>query len=106
AKGTRVFFAADGAEAVEYVREVVGRHDARLIAKGKSMGSEEIGLGHALQADGVRVVETDLGEHIVQLAGQPPSHITAPAVHMSRGDVARLFTTAHRLAEPLPDDPA
>ncbi len=106
AKGTKVFFADDAEDAVGYVRQVVSAHGARLIAKGKSMASEEIGLSHALEADGLRVVETDLGEYIVQLAGDPPSHITAPAVHMSRGDVARLFTSAHGLAEPLPDDPA
>jgi L-lactate dehydrogenase complex protein LldF len=106
AKGTNVFFAGDGAEAVGYIRHVVRRNGARLIAKGKSMASEEIGLGHALEADGLEVVETDLGEYIVQLAGDPPSHITAPAVHLSRGDVARLFTQAHGLDEPLPDDPS
>ena len=100
-----MFFAGDGPEAVEYIRDVVREHGARLIAKGKSMASEEIGLGHALEADGLRVVETDLGEYIVQLAGEPPSHITAPAVHMDRGEVARLFTEAHGLSEPLPDDP-
>src|SRR5205823_12436363 len=106
AKGTRVFFAHDAADAVGYVRKVIADHGARLVAKGKSMASEEIGLGHALEADGVRVVETDLGEYIVQLAGQPPSHITAPAVHMTRGEVARLFTDAHGLEAPLGDDPA
>ena len=105
AKGTKVFFADDAADAVGYVRRVARSNGARLIAKGKSMASEEIGLAHALEADGLRVVETDLGEYIVQLAGDPPSHITAPAVHMSRGDVARLFTSAHGLAEPLADDP-
>ena len=106
AKGTRVYFAADASEAVGYVRDVVQRHGARLVAKGKSMASEEIGLAHALEDDGVRVVETDLGEYIVQLAKQPPSHITAPAVHMNRAEIATLFTEAHGLAEPLDDDPA
>src|SRR5262249_10471804 len=62
-KGTKVFFADDATDAVGYVRRVVHDHDARLIAKGKSMASEEIGLAHALEADGVRVVETDLGEY-------------------------------------------
>src|SRR5262249_46108824 len=74
AKGTRVFFAGDAEDAVGYVRRVVREHGAQLIAKGKSMASEEIGLSHALEADGLRVVETDLGEFIVQLAGEPPSH--------------------------------
>ncbi len=106
AKGTQVFFAADAADAVGYVRDVIQRHGARFVAKGKSMASEEIGLAHALEEDGVRVVETDLGEYIVQLAGEPPSHITAPAVHMNRTEIAELFTEAHGLAEPLADDPA
>jgi L-lactate dehydrogenase complex protein LldF len=70
------------------------------------MASEEIGLAHALEAGGIRVVETDLGEYIVQVANQPPSHITAPAVHMTRGDIAALFTVAHNLPEALPDDPS
>src|SRR5205823_3377316 len=103
AKGTRVFFAHDAADAVGYVRKVIADHGARLVAKGKSMASEEIGLGHALEADGIEVVETDLGEYIVQLAHEPPSHITAPAVHMTRGDVAALFNRVH--GETLPDDP-
>jgi L-lactate dehydrogenase complex protein LldF len=103
AKGTKVFFAPTAGEAVDYVRGVVRQRGASLVAKGKSMAAEEIGLNRALEADGVRVVETDLGEYIVQLAHEPPSHITAPAVHKTRGDVARLFGSAFR--RPVPDDP-
>jgi L-lactate dehydrogenase complex protein LldF len=106
AKGTKVYFADDAADAVGYVRGVARSHGVRLVAKGKSMASEEVGLGHALEADGIRVVETDLGEYIVQVANQPPSHITAPAVHLTRGDIAALFTAAHDLPEALPDDPS
>jgi len=62
-----------------------------LIAKSKSMVSEEINLNHALEEHGIRVVETDLGEYIVQLRGERPSHIITPAVHLRRGDVGRLF---------------
>ena len=62
-----------------------------LIAKSKSMISEEIELNHALEAAGHRVVETDLGEYIVQLRGERPSHIITPAVHLRRSDVAKLF---------------
>jgi L-lactate dehydrogenase complex protein LldF len=105
ARGIRVFFAADAADAVAYVRDVARRRGARLIAKGKSMISEEIELNPALEADGVRVVETDLGEYIVQVAHEPPSHIIVPAVHKTRGDIAELFTRAHDLTSPLPDDP-
>jgi L-lactate dehydrogenase complex protein LldF len=103
AKGTKVFFAATGREAVEYVRDVVASQGARLVAKGKSMASEEIGLTQALEADGVTVVETDLGEYIVQLAGEPPSHITAPAVHKDRLEVAKIIGSAH--GRSLPPDP-
>src|SRR5207253_8078397 len=94
-RGIDVFFAADGAEAVDYIRDVVRRRDARLIAKGKSMISEEIELNPALEADGVEVVETDLGEYIVQIAHEPPSHILAPAVHRSSRDIAELFNRVH-----------
>jgi len=103
AKGTRVFFAADAAEAVGYVREVVRSTGARLIAKGKSMASEAICLAHELEADGLEVLETDLGEYIVQLAHEPPSHITAPAVHLTRRDIADLFSREH--GSPLPEEP-
>jgi L-lactate dehydrogenase complex protein LldF len=64
---------------------------SRLIAKSKSMVTEEIELNHALEADGHRVVETDLGEYIIQLRGERPSHIITPAVHMRRHEVGELF---------------
>ncbi len=62
-----------------------------LVAKSKSMVSEEINLNHALEKEGIRVVETDLGEYIVQLRGERPAHIITPAVHLRRGDVGQLF---------------
>ncbi len=62
-----------------------------LIAKSKSMVTEEVNLNHALEAKGIQVVETDLGEYIVQLRGEKPAHIISPAVHLRRGDVGRLF---------------
>jgi L-lactate dehydrogenase complex protein LldF len=103
ARGTKVFFAANAAEAVGYVRAVLRDHGARLVVKSKSMVSEEIGLNPALEADGLEVVETDLGEYIVQLAHEPPSHITTPAVHMSRAQIRDLFNEVH--GTDLPDDP-
>jgi L-lactate dehydrogenase complex protein LldF len=103
ANGMKVFFAVSAGEAVDYVRRVLRNHGARLVVKGKSMASEEIGLNPALEADGFEVVETDLGEYIVQIAGEPPSHIIAPAVHKSRGQVADLFNRVH--AVDLPDEP-
>ncbi len=103
AAGTRVFFAADAAEAVAYVRDVLARRGARLVVKGKSMISEEIGLNHALEADGLEVVETDLGEYIQQLAQEPPVHIIVPAIHRSRTEVRDLFNRVH--GTELPEEP-
>lgn len=90
-RGGHVFFAADASEANDYVASVAARQGAGLVVKSKSMASEEIHLNPALEAMGIEVVETDLGEWIVQLAGETPSHIIAPALHKTRGDVARLF---------------
>lgn len=103
AHGGRVFFAADAAEATNYVRRVARDADASLAVKSKSMASEEIGLNAALLRDGVDPIETDLGEYIVQLAGEHPSHIIAPAIHKSSEDVARLFSAV--AGRDLPPDP-
>jgi len=78
------------------------RGEKVLIAKSKSMVSEEINLNHALEAAGHRVVETDLGEYIVQLRGERPAHIITPAVHLRRGDVGKLF--AEKLGIPYTED--
>ena len=103
AAGGRVFFAADAAEACRYVTEVAQRHGAKRVAKAQSMVTEEIGLTRALTAAGLDVVETDLGEWIIQLADEPPSHIIVPAVHKSRGQIADLFR--RHGGEGLSDDP-
>nr|MCU0604748.1 LUD domain-containing protein [Desulfobacterales bacterium] len=79
--GGHVFFAATAKDAVDYCLEVARRNRVRLVVKGKSMVTEEISLNPALEAAGVEVVETDLGEYIIQLAGEKPSHIIAPAIH-------------------------
>jgi L-lactate dehydrogenase complex protein LldF len=92
AAGGRVFFAADADEARAYVCSVARAAGVRLVVKSKSMASEEIGLNKALEAEGVEAVETDLGEWIVQLAGDHPAHIIQPAIHKSKDDVARLFS--------------
>jgi L-lactate dehydrogenase complex protein LldF len=91
ALGGHVFFAADAAEANQYVRCVAEAANAELIVKVKSMVTEEIELNAALAGDGRTVVETDLGEFIVQLADDRPSHIVAPVLHWTREDVGRLF---------------
>jgi L-lactate dehydrogenase complex protein LldF len=91
ANGGQVFFAATAQEAVDYCLAVARRNRVRLVVKGKSMVTEEIGLNPALAATGIEVVETDLGEYIIQLAGETPSHIIAPAIHKNRHDIADLF---------------
>jgi L-lactate dehydrogenase complex protein LldF len=89
--GVVVHRAADADQAIKMVLEIAGQHEAKLIAKSKTMVSEEIGLNHTLEKHGLEVIETDLGEYIVQLRGEPPSHIITPAVHLRRQDVGRLF---------------
>jgi L-lactate dehydrogenase complex protein LldF len=93
ANGGQVFFAATAQEAIDYCLGVARRNAVRLVVKGKSMVTEEIGLNPAMQAAGVDMVETDLGEYIIQLAGESPSHIIAPAVHKTRYDIADLFVS-------------
>ncbi len=92
--GGQVFFAADSAEARRHVVGLAQRQGARLIVKSKSMVTEEIGLNAALEAAGVEVVETDLGEFIVQLAHERPFHILKPAIHMPLEKIRRLFSAA------------
>jgi L-lactate dehydrogenase complex protein LldF len=102
-RGGHVFFAPDALAAVGYIRQVARENGVRQVVKGKSMVSEEIGLNDALAGDGIEVTETDLGEYIVQLAGEHPSHIIAPAIHKTRAEIGRLF--ADTLGIPYTDDP-
>lgn len=99
--GARVHWARDAREACECVAALLGALDGPLV-KSKSMVTEEIGLRGHLAGRGVEVIETDLGEYIVQLAGELPSHIVAPALHLSAGDIARLFR--ERLGLPISED--
>ena len=92
ARGGHVHWASDAAEATHIVADIVARRGGRVIAKGKSMISEELHLNDVLQRAGSDVVETDLGEFIQQLAGEPPSHIVAPAMHKDRFEVAELLS--------------
>ena len=91
ARGGTVHWARTAAEARAIVIGLATARGVRLVVKGKSMASEEIDLNPALEAAGIRPVEGDLGEYIVQLAGQPPSHLTTPAIHLARGQIADLF---------------
>ena len=101
--GGRVFFAKDAQTAVDYCLATARRHKVKLAVKGKSMVSEEIGLNTALIGAGIEVAETDLGEYIIQLAGEHPSHIIAPAIHKSRKDIGKLF--ADKIDIPYTEDP-
>lgn len=91
AHGGTVFFAADAQEANAYVVSLALERGVASAVKSKSMLTEELELNDALHAAGVDVVETDLGEWIVQLADEPPSHILTPAIHLTRHDVRELF---------------
>jgi len=101
ANGGTVYVADDAADATRYVREVVADVDGERVVKSKSMTTEEIELNEALGRDGVDVVETDLGEWVLQVADETPSHIVAPAIHKSREGIAELFTAAFDPEEPL-----
>ena len=103
-RGGKVHFAADADEANRIVVGILERSQAKLVVKSKSMVSEEIELNHHLEGEGVEVIETDLGEFIAQLAGDTPSHIIAPVLHMTRQDVGRLF--ANKLGVDYTEDPA
>ena len=92
AAGSKVFVAKDTKEANDYVIKLAKEKDAKLIAKSKSMVSEEAHFNKAMEAQGIRAAETDLGEFIVQLAGQRPSHMVMPAIHMFKEEVAELFS--------------
>ncbi|HXN85249.1 MAG TPA: lactate utilization protein B, partial [Candidatus Binataceae bacterium] len=92
ANGCIVFFAADAEQARDYIMTVAKKNGVKRIAKGKSMTTEEIGLNNSLMRTGIEVTETDLGEYIVQLRHEPPSHIITPAIHLSKEDIGQLFT--------------
>ena len=89
--GGNVFFAQTAEDATRYVVDLARSKGVEVAIKGKSMLSEEMGLNHALAANGVEPVETDLGEYIIQLAEETPYHIIAPAIHKTRDEVAELF---------------
>jgi L-lactate dehydrogenase complex protein LldF len=107
AAGGKVHWARTAEEARAAVVEICRSVGARLVTKGKSMVAEEIGLNDHLEAQGITPVETDLGEYIIQLRHEPPSHIIAPAIHLMKEQVAATFRAEHKglapdrpLAEP------
>ena len=91
ARGTKVFRAGNGAEARDYIVALAKEKRAHTIIKSKTMTSEEIHLNEALREAGYEVVESDLGEFIVQLRGEPPYHLVFPAMHLTRHEISDLF---------------
>ncbi|WP_417812016.1 LutB/LldF family L-lactate oxidation iron-sulfur protein [Thalassospira alkalitolerans] len=100
ANGGHVHWCADAAEARETVLCICRDKDAKSVLKGKSMISEEIGLNDFLEKEDLKVVETDLGEYIIQLRHEPPSHIIAPAIHVHKEQVADSFRETHKGRDP------
>jgi L-lactate dehydrogenase complex protein LldF len=102
ANGVHVHAAVDSADACRLVTAIARSHGAGTVIKAKSMVSEEIGLNHALESEGIRPLETDLGEYLVQLRGEAPSHIISPVVHLRREDAGATLEEA--LAIPYTTD--
>ena len=98
ARGAVVHWAGSRADVNDIVCDIARRYGVKKAVKSKSMVTEECGLNEALEAAGIEVVETDLGEYILQLAKEPPSHIVAPVVHKTRDEVSDLFEAKHGTA--------
>ncbi|HEY0939651.1 MAG TPA: LutB/LldF family L-lactate oxidation iron-sulfur protein [Steroidobacter sp.] len=103
ANGIVVHWAEDAAQANQIFLDIANRHGARRMVKGKSMVSEEIELNHRMAEHGISCVESDMGEYILQLDGDRPSHIIMPAIHKTKADVARIFAQ-HIAHEPYTED--
>ena len=101
-RGGKVFWAPTGDDANNYIVELARARGVKSVVKSKSMATEEIELNHALEAAGVRPVETDLGEYIIQLAHEKPTHIIAPAIHKTRAQISDLFE--EKLQEGRPNE--
>src|ERR1700722_12215551 len=99
-RGGHVHWARDAAEAREIVLAILKNADAKTVTKGKSMVTEEIELNPFLEANGIVPIETDLGEYIIQLRREPPSHIIAPAIHLMKEQVEATFRAAHTALDP------
>ncbi|WP_018085767.1 L-lactate dehydrogenase (quinone) large subunit LdhH [Desulfurispora thermophila] len=101
-RGGKVYLARDAQAAVDYIIRLAKEKGVQTVVKSKSMASEEIHLNHHLQAQGIEAFETDLGEWIIQLCKQRPSHMVMPAIHMTRQQVAEVFSRA--TGQELPPD--
>ncbi|GAB4183374.1 MAG: LUD domain-containing protein [Geothermobacteraceae bacterium] len=100
AAGATVYLARTAEDANRYIAELARERGAKLVVKSKSMASEETHLNHAIDKAGAKALETDLGEWIIQLAGQRPSHMVMPAIHMFKEEVAELFSRQTGKTEP------
>ena len=100
ASGGAVHWARDAAEARAAVLGICRSVGAKIVTKGKSMVAEEIALNEHLEANGITPVETDLGEYIIQLRHEPPSHIIAPAIHLMKEQVEETFRASHTALDP------
>jgi L-lactate dehydrogenase complex protein LldF len=103
ARGGQVHWADTAEDARRIVTEIASKSGCTRAVKSKSMTTEEVHLNHALESKGVEVVETDFGEFIIQLAGERPSHLVAPAVHHTRESIAGILSK--HTGEKLPDEP-
>ncbi|UCH63567.1 MAG: LUD domain-containing protein [Fidelibacterota bacterium] len=100
-RGGHYYLARDAADACYYIKRICLERRARLVVKAKSMTTEEIGLNGVLEQASIEVVETDLAEFILQVSGEQPSHIVAPAIHRSRERISQLFKAAFETDHPL-----
>ncbi|MBQ2820317.1 MAG: lactate utilization protein [Thermoguttaceae bacterium] len=90
-KGVEVLWAKDAAEANQLILEIAKKHHVKKVVKSKSLVSEELQLNNAFRANGIESIETDLGEFIIQLAGQRPTHVVIPALHLTAEQIGHLF---------------
>ena len=102
AKGGQVHYAAHADDVIQTFLEIAKRHNAKTVAKSKSMISEEVHFNKAMYDQGIEAIETDLAEYIIQLAEEPPSHIIVPAIHKNRYEIAELFSK--EAGEKIPSD--
>ena len=104
ANGGHVFFASTGEEAVRYILDLCRAQGAEFLVKSKSLTSEEIEMNQGLEAQGIRPIETDLGELLCQVAGEKPSHLVFPAIHMTSERIAKMLTEVYK--EPIAPEPS
>ena len=100
--GVKVHWAETPDEACQIIHGIIAAKNGKLVVKGKSMVSEEVELNHYLEGKGIQAVESDLGEYIVQMAGEKPTHIVMPAIHKTKQQVSELFH--QNIDTPLTDD--